>query len=309
MDISDLKTLLLVRNLGGFAAAARVLELNPASVSRKVAEVEAGLGIRVFQRSTRRFSVTEAGEAFLARLSPLLDEFDAALGSAEALSTAPTGTLRLTTSVSFGHEVLLPLLGAFHAAYPGVEVELILTDSNLDLVRERIDLALRLAPAPAGDLISTRILTARYRVVASPEYLGQFGHPQRPEEISGHSTLRFALPGYRDRWLFRDESGSVTEVPVHGWLVVSNALSLRRAALDGLGVTMLADWLVNQSIDDGALIDVFPDLDVTATGFEAGIWALYPSKAFLPQRVRLMIDFIRQAAAARHQSTRIVPET
>ena len=308
MDIADLKTLLLIRSLGSFAAAARVLDLNPASVSRKVAEIEAGLGVRIFQRSTRRFSITEAGEAFLARVAPLLEEFDAALGSVEALSAAPAGTLRMTTSVSFGHEVLLPLLGAFHAAYPGVDVELILTDSNLDLVRERIDLALRLAPAPAGDLISTRILTARYRVVASPDYLTRFGHPQRPEDISGHNTLRFALPGYRDRWLFRDRSGSVAEVPVHGWLVVSNALSLRRAALDGLGVTLLADWLVKQSIDDGTLIDLFPELDVTATGFEAGIWALYPSKAFLPQRVRLMIDFIRQTAATRPQSARIVPE-
>lgn len=299
MDIADLKTLLLVRNLGGFAAAARALGLNPASVSRKVAEIEASLGLRIFQRSTRRFSVTEAGEALLGRISPLLEEFDAALGSAEALASAPGGTLRMTTSVSFGHEVVLPLLSAFHAACSGINVELILTDSNVDLVRDRVDLALRLAPAPAGDLISSRILSARYRVVASPEYLKRFEYPRVPEDLSRHSTLRFALPGFRDRWLFRDVAGSITEVPVHGWLVISNALALRRASLDGLGIAMLADWLVNRNIQDGALVDVFPDFEVTATGFETGIWALYPSKAYLPQRVRLMIDFIRQNVTQR----------
>lgn len=294
MELADLKTLLLIRNLGGFAAAARVLGLNPASVSRKVAEIEASLGLRIFQRSTRRFSVTEAGETFLARLSPLLDEFDAALGSAEALSLAPAGTLRMTTSVSFGHEVVMPLLDGFHATYPGINVELLLTDSNVDLVQDRIDLALRLAPAPAGDLISSRILTARYRVVASPEYLRRFGRPQAPQNLADHNALRFALPGFRDRWLFRDMAGTITEVPVHGWLVISNALSLRRAVKDGMGVAMLADWLVRRDIDEGNLVDVFPTFDVTATGFDAGIWALYPSRVYLPQRVRLMIDLIRQ---------------
>ncbi|MEH7830223.1 LysR family transcriptional regulator [Gemmobacter denitrificans] len=296
MNLDDLKTLLLVRDQGGFAAAARTLDLNPASVSRRVAEIEAGLGLRIFQRSTRRFSVTEAGEAFLTRLAPLLDEFDAALGSAETLSTDPGGTLRMTTSVSFGHEVVMPLLGGFHAAYPGIRVELILSDSNLDLVRDRIDLALRLAPAPAGALISSRILTARYRVVASPAYLQQNPAPARPEDLAHHPALRFPLPGFRDRWMFRDTAGRVTEVPVDGWLICSNALSLRRAALDGLGVALLTDWLVGQSLRDGTLIDLFPQLEVTATGFESGIWALYPTKAYLPQRVRLMIDFIRREA-------------
>lgn len=294
MNLTDLKTLLLVRNLGGFAAAARALDLNPASVSRKVAEIEAGLGLRIFQRSTRRFSVTEAGDAFLTRIAPLLDEFDVALGAAESLAAAPTGTLRMTTSVSFGHEVLLPLLKGFHDAYPGINVDLLLTDANVDLVAERIDLALRLAPAPAGDLISSRILTARHRVVASPDYLARFGQLLVPEALCAHDALRFDLPGYRDRWLFRGKDGAVTEVPVRGWLVISNALSLRRAALDGLGIALLADWLVGQDIRNGTLVDLFPEHEVTATGFEAGIWALYPSKAYLPHRVRLMIDFIRQ---------------
>lgn len=297
MEIDDLKILLLVRNLGGFAAAARALDLNPASVSRKVAEIEARIGLLLFQRSTRRFSVTEAGEAFLNRVGPLLEEFDAALGHAEDLADQPKGILRLTTSVAFGKEVLVPLLPTFHDIYPGIGVELILTDSNVDLVRDRIDLALRLAPAPAGDLISSRLLTARYRVVASPDYVMRCGRPASPPALSKRDTLRFALPGFRDHWLFRDQTGGVTEVPVGGWLVISNALALRKACLNGLGPALLADWLVCQDTMNGNLVDLFPEFEVTATSFDAGVWALYPSRSYLPQRVRVVLDFLREHLA------------
>lgn len=293
MDVDDFKTLLLVRDLGGFAAAARVLDLNPASVSRRIAEIETKLGMRLFQRSTRRFGVTEAGEAFLARIGPLVDELDATLSSVEASAKAPTGNLRLTTSVSFGYEVIMPMLAHFHETYPGISVELILSDANLDLVQERIDLALRLAPAPAGDLVSSRLLTTRYHVVASPQYIARHGAPSKLDDLSKHPTLRFALPGFRDRWIFRDRSGAITEVPVSGWLVISNALALRQAALDGLGPALLASWVVGRSLRDGSLVDLFPDHEVTATDFDAGVWALYPSRSYLPQRVRVMIDFIR----------------
>ncbi len=293
METDDLKILLLVRRHGGFAAAARALGLNPASVSRKVAEIEARIGLRLFQRSTRRFSCTEAGDAFLDRVGPVLEEFEAAFGQAEDLADGPKGTLRLTTSVAFGNEALVPLLPAFHAAYPGIALDLILTDAALDLVRDRIDLALRLAPAPAGDLISSRLLTARYRVVAAPGYLQRHGRPGTPADLAAHGTLRFALPGFRDRWLFRDAAGAIAEVPVGGWLVISNALSLRLACLQGLGPALLADWLVRRDIAAGALTDLFPEFDVTATRFDAGVWALYPSRSYLPQRVRAMLDFLR----------------
>lgn len=297
MDTGDLRTLLLVRDLGGFAPAARALDLNPASVSRRVAEIEAGLGLRIFQRSTRRFNVTEAGEAFLVRLEPLLDDLEGVLGSAYRPQRELGGTLRLTTSVSFGHEVVVPILGDFHSAYPGISVDLILSDVNLDLIGERIDLALRLAPAPAGDLISSRILRVRYHVVASPAYVERRSRPQHPEDLAKAETLRFPLPGYRDRWLFRDRSGAVTEVPVSGWLVISNAQALHRATLHGLGPSLLANWLVGRDLASGALVDLFPDHDVTATSFDSGVWALYPSRAYLPQRVRAMIDFLRARLA------------
>lgn len=293
MDTNDLRTLLLIRDLGGFAPAARALNLNPASISRRVADVEAQLGLRLFQRSTRRFSMTEAGDALLTRVAPLLDELDGVLGSAERPGQSVTGTLRLTTSVSFGNEVVLPILAEFHTAFPTLSIDLVLSDANLDLIGERIDLALRLAPAPAGDLISSRLLTTRYHVVASPEFVARHGQPRQPQDLSALQTVRFPLPGYRDRWLFRDGGAETAEVPVSGWLLISNALAQRRAAMDGLGVALLANWLVTEQLAKGSLVDLFPHHEVTATTFDSGVWALYPSRAYLPQRVRVLIEFLR----------------
>lgn len=298
MEIEALRTVALVAQQGSFAAAARVLNLDPSSVSRTVAGAEAALGLRLFQRTTRSLTVTEEGEVFLRRIVPLLDEFDHAREAAAQAQAAPSGTLRLTASVAFAHVCIVPHLGAFHAKYPDVSVELLPTDANLDIAANGIDIAIRLAAAPKGDLISTRLLATRYRVCAAPAYLERQGPIDTPEELSGHDCLRFALPEFRTRWRFRLGDGAPFDVPVSGHMVIASALSLRRAALDGLGPVLLADWLVGKDIASGRLVDLFPDHDCTATEFDTGAWALYLSRAYLPRKVRVMIDFLRQKLQA-----------
>lgn len=289
----------LVAQQGSFAAAARLLDLDPSSVSRRVANTEAALGLRIFQRSTRTLSVTDEGESYLRRIVPLLDEFEHARELARRSRVEPTGTLRLTASVAFAHECLVPLLGDFNRRYPEVSLELLPTDANLDISASAIDLAVRLAPAPTGDLISTHLATTRYLVCASPAYIDAHGPIEEPKDLSGRDCLRFALPEFRTRWRFRDEAGQVSEVPVSGRMVIANALSLRRAAQDGLGPALLADWLVSEDVREGSLVDLFPDYDCTATEFDTAAWLLYPSRSFLPQKVRVMIDFLRESWAHR----------
>ncbi len=167
MELDALKMIALVARQGSFASAARVLDLDPSSVSRSVANTEAALGLRIFQRSTRALSLTEEGEVYLRRIEPLLDELEHARETARQSSVAPSGTLRLTASVAFAHECLVPLLGDFRRRYPEISIELIPTDATLDIAANSIDLAIRLAPAPKGDLISTRLMTTRYLVCAS----------------------------------------------------------------------------------------------------------------------------------------------
>ena len=293
MDTELLKTVTLVAQQGSFAAAARVLNVDPSSVSRAVANAEAALGLRLFQRTTRSLTVTEEGDIYLRRIEPLLEELDAARETASHAQRAPSGTLKMTASVVFAHECIVPHLAEFHARYPEISVELLPSDANLDIAANGIDLAIRLGAAPTGDLISTRLLTTRYVVCAAPSYLSKHTPIREPEALSAHDCLRFALPEFRTRWRFRRDGCDPFEVPVSGHTIIANALSLRRAALDGLGPALLADWLVGRDLAEGHLVDLFPDHDATATEFETGAWALYPSRAFLPRKVRAMIDFLR----------------
>lgn len=299
MDINALKIAALVAQHGSFAAAARLLDLDPSSVSRSIATTEAALGFRLFQRSTRTLSITEEGQAFLGRITPMLDEFDHAKEAARQSQTSPTGRLKLTASVAFADTCIVPLLGKFHARYPDITVELLPTDANLDIAAEGIDLAIRLAPAPKGDVISTKLMPTRYLVCASPDYLRQHPDLTQPEDLGTHNCLRFALPAFRHRWKLRraqgdlGDVGELDEIPISGNLVIGNALSLRRATLDGLGPALLADWLVAQDIEAGRLLPLFADHDWTATEFETAAWMLYPSRSYLPRKVRVMIDFLR----------------
>ena len=180
------RSLRLLPNRGALRAAARVLSVDPSSVSRTVAAVEADLGLRLFQRSTRSLSVTEEGEAYLTRLVPLLEELDHAQDEARAVSRHPAGTVRLTTSVAFAHTCVVPHLADFMSRYPDISLEILPSDANLDLAANSIDLAIRLAPEPAGDLISTKLIDTRYRVVASPEYLAGSAPLSVPTELQNH---------------------------------------------------------------------------------------------------------------------------
>ena len=292
MDVDALRTVQRVAQHGSFAAAARVTGVDPSSVSRTVAGVEAALGLRLFQRSTRALRLTEAGTVYLGRRGPLLDDLDLARDAAAEIGTATRGLVRLTASVAFGHDVLVPALGALRQELPGITLELILSDQNVDMVAEQVDLAIRLAPAPKGDLVSTRLRSTCYRVVASPDYIAAMGVPDRPEALTTREVLRLTLPEYRTEWQFRGRD-TVT-VPVDGPILISNALALRAAARAGLGPALLADWLVDRDIAAGRMVDLFPVYEVTATTFDTAAWLLYPSRAYLPVKVRAVIDALRR---------------
>lgn len=295
MDTDALRIVALVAQHGSFAAAARIADLDPSSVSRIVAATEEALELRLFQRTTRRLTITEEGRIYLRRLVPLLEELDLAREEAGTARDTPTGTLRLTASVAFAYECIVPHLGAFRLRFPQITVELLPSDANLDIIGEGIDLAIRLAAAPSGDLVSTRLMRTRYRTCAAPGFLEAHGPIEDPRRLADIECIRFALPDFRTRWLFRRPGADVVEIPVGGRLLISNALALRRAAREGLGVGLLPDWLIARDLAEGRLVDLFPGHDCTATSFDTGAFALYPSRAFLPRKVRVAIDFFKEA--------------
>jgi DNA-binding transcriptional LysR family regulator len=242
-------------------------------------------------------TLTEAGDLYLARVEPLIEEMTRAREAAAQVTGAPRGLLRLTASVTFGQVRIVPLLAEFKARYPELALECIFTDANVDLVADRIDLAVRLAPVIEGDLIAAKLMDTRYRVVASPDYLARHPSLRNPQDLSAHRVLLFNIKVFRSRWLFRDMGGREESVPIAGDITLAPAGSLLTAALEGLGPALLPNWLVNDAIGSGTLQDVFPNHAVTATTFDTAAWLVYPSRAYLPNKVRVMADFLREKLA------------
>lgn len=297
MNLEHLNLLTAVARSGSFAAVAKERNSDPSSISRAVADLESELGFRLFQRSTRAMTLTEAGATYLARIEPLLDELAHAREAAAQVNSAPRGLLRLTASVSFGQICIVPLLGAFRARYPDLKVECVFSDSNLNLVAEGIDLAIRLAPTIEGDLVAAKLMDTHYGVYASPAYMAQCPATDEPADLSKHKVLLFNLRAYRTRWLFRDVSdadGSEQSVPIQGDLTLAPAGSLLSAAMAGLGPALLPDWLVSAAVANGSLVQLFPGYAATATSFDTGAWVVYPSRSYLPHKVRAMVDFLRE---------------
>ncbi len=298
MDLNTLKTALRVAELGSFSAVAREADLNHSSVSRAIAALEDRLGLRLFQRTSQTLSLTAEGEHYLRRVAPLVEQMEEARRDARNERMKPRGLLRLTASVAYGTKQIVPHLTALQERAPELKVELILTDGNLDLIAERIDLAVRLAPAPEGDLISARLHSTRYHVVASPEWTKRNGFPDSPDVLGEVSCVRGTLPGHRDTWRFRDQNtGHVNDVAISGPALISNPLAQLEAARTGFGPALLADWLLQEDLNAGRLVDLLPGHDVTATTFETAAWLLYPSRTYLPAKVRVAIDHLRKVGS------------
>lgn len=294
MDLSVLQIFVEVMRHGSFAAVARERNIDPSSVSRTVAGLESELGIRLFQRTTRKLSPTEAGVTYFERVEPLIEEIQEAADIAKDISGNPKGTIRITASVSFGLKCIVPLLSKFEKNYPELTVDLLLTDSVIDLFTERIDVAIRLGQLTDSTLIIQKLMETRYSVCASPDYLKRCGQPQTPNDIEKHNCLLFPLIGFKTRWIFKDKTGNIQEIPVRGNTIISNAIALQQCAISGMGLTLLPHWLIDEDICNCKLVNLFPDYQVTATNFNTAAWLLYPSRAYIPLKVRVFVEELRK---------------
>ena len=294
MEIEVLKIFVEVMRQSSFAAVARERNVDPSSVSRAIAGLERELGIRLFQRTTRKLSPTEAGIIYFQRVEPLIEEMQRAIELATEVSQRPQGTLRVTSSVSFGLKCIVPLLPQFKTIYPDLVIDLWLTDSRLDLVTEKIDLAIRLGQLEDSTLIAQKLMSTKYFICASLDYIRQMGELNYPQDITKHNCLLFPLSGFRTRWIFKDACGKISTVSVNGDTIISNAIGLRDCAIAGMGLALLPHWLVNEDLEAGRLISILPNYDVTATNFAPIAWLVYPSRSYVPLKVKVFIDFLKR---------------
>jgi DNA-binding transcriptional LysR family regulator len=294
MEIATLRTFVEVMRRRSFTSVAHVLDVAPSSISRTIAALESELGVRLFHRTTRNLSPTEAGLAYFDRIEPMVAELERAASVAADSSERPRGLLRVTAIGEFAQINLVPLLPEFSRRFPELRFELVLTDKLLDLVEERIDLAVRLARLAESSLIAHRLCDVVYVVCASPEYLRKRGRPKTPHDLERHECLRYPIPGYSARWRFRKGDGDIFEIPILGRLVANNGAALVQSAAAGMGIILLPRWFMADELRKGSLVELFPDYRATASEFDVAAWMLYPSRSYLPQKVRVFADFLKE---------------
>ena len=294
MQITALTTFADVMKLGSFANAARYRDIDPSSVSRTISGLEEELGFRLFQRNRRKLAPTEAGQSYYEHIRNLIEDLDYAQKTALDLTTEPQGQLRITACTSLGQRVIAPLLSKFMDRYPALSLELILTDSQVDLVADQIDLGIRFGPKPEGEISATKLAPRKFQICASPSYLQRAGGLMHPKDLSDRDCVLFPLPGYRTHWLFRDADGQAFEVPVNGRLLVSHGLTMTQCALAGLGPTLLPDWLCKPELEAGDLVDLFPEFECAANQFDTAAWMVHPSRRYVPNKVEAFMQFLRE---------------
>lgn len=293
-----LRTLLVVAESGGFTAAAHELGKTTSSVMRLMDGLEASLGTSLLTRTTRNVALTDAGVTYVEQVRQVLADLTGADDSVIDSGIDPMGSLRVSVSATYSRLHIAPHIATFLKHNPRVNLELVVSDSHLDLVSERLDLALRVG-VPTADprLIVKRLRQSDRFVVASPEYLLRKGHPREPSNLLEHECLRFSYkPSNRQKWVFR-YPGKTESVDVSGQLLANNLDMLVGAALGGHGVALLPQWLVGTSVREGLLTNLFTDAQVTPEGGDAFVYATYLPNRRYSRKVQAFIDFAERAIA------------
>ncbi|MDE1149074.1 MAG: LysR family transcriptional regulator [Azospirillaceae bacterium] len=276
---------------GGFAKAADALNTSPANVTRYVGELEAHLGSRLLNRTSRRLSLTEAGQALFERAQTILEEVAEAEAMASATALKPRGRLRVNAPLSFGILHLAPLWPRFMALYPDVALDVSLTDRVVDLVEEGFDLGIRISRGGSPTYAARKLATSRNVLCASPDYIARHGMPRVPADMADHVRVAYSYSGVPDDWVLLDGNGRPATVRIPIRLVTNNGDTARAAALAGQGIIWQPTFLIGQDLRAGRLVPVMTDYRVP----DIDILAVYPSRRHVSAKVRVLIDFLAEA--------------
>ncbi|ULR45395.1 LysR family transcriptional regulator [Rhizobium sp. K102] len=284
----EMEVFVSVVERGGFSAAATVRRMTPSAVSKLVARLEARLGVRLVNRSTRRLQLTPEGCAFYERSIAILADIAEAERQASSGEEA-AGRIRINTSGSFGNHVLAPLVPAFMALHPAVTLEIAHTDKVIDLMEERADVAVRAGPLKSSSLIARKLGATGKIIVASPGYLRRHGEPRTVADLRRHCRIGFSYARAIEGWPIR-ESGETVTIPITPGIQVADGEAMRHLALSGAGLARLAAFTVRADIEAGRLV---PVLEEANPGDLEEFYALYIGQGGpLPARVRALLDFL-----------------
>jgi len=286
MDLADVSLFRTIVRVGSLSAAARHTGIAPMVVSRRLAALEAQLGARLFNRTTRSLSLTPEGEAFLPHAIALIEARDAALESVSSAGTGLSGVLKITSPNVIGHSVVVPVVADLVADNPALKVNLTLSDLVVDIASTGLDVAIRVAMMKPSDMIATKLADNPYVMCASPAYIARFGVPTTLIELVSHPCIKLHA---MDTWpLIRE--GQIDHVRIDGPFAANTVDAVRAAALAGIGIAMMTYWDVHEQFASGELKEVFLE---DARPSELGIWAVYLSRSHLPARVKALVEALR----------------
>ncbi len=284
-NLGDLEVFVRVIAAGSMSTAARDLGLSPAVVSKRIKRLEDRLGTRLLQRTTRQISLTEAGQGFHERVIAVLAGLEEAEAYASGRSSEVTGTLKISAPTSFGRLHIAPHLKRFMDAHPDLTIHLVLSDEFTDIVGGGFDLAIRIAELMDSTLVARRLAPVRRILCASPDYIRTHGMPETIEELKRHHCL----PAHNyDAWKLEGPQGPLSLRP-DGMLITNSSEVIREAVIAGLGIALRSTWDIGPELKSGRLVQVLPAFEGARS---VTLSAVYPSRQFLPAKVRLFIDYL-----------------
>jgi DNA-binding transcriptional LysR family regulator len=288
--LAEMEAFVHVVDQGGFTDAARKLGVSKSAISKHVASLESRLAVRLLNRTTRRVSPTEIGLVYYDRAKTVLKDATEADDLVTAMQAEPRGALRISAPVSFGIAHLSSAVADFLAAYPEVEIHLVLDDRFVEIVAEGFDLAIRIGNLTDSSLRARRLAESGAHLVAAPAYLARAGTPAGVEDLGAHQLLHYSNLSTGNAWKLRGPGGQERQIRVGGRLTANNGDSLRRAAEAGLGIALQPAFILGDALRTGRLVEVLPDCRPEPLG----IYALYPPGRFTQPKLRVFIDFLAE---------------
>lgn len=289
-DFEALAIFAKVVELQSFAAAATELTLSKATVSKAVSRLEDRLGARLFNRTSRRLALTDAGRTLAIKATQLLADGEALENEALAQSSSPRGLVRLAAPMTYGTGTIAPLLPEFLARYPDVSIDLNLSDATVDLIGEGYDAAIRIASLPDSSLIARRLCSVKRHVVAAPSYFARYGRPTHPSDLAQHKCFGYTYLTTPGVWHFTNDAGELVSVRPSGPLHVNNGEAVMPALIAGLGIGGLPDFIVGEAIARGELETVLDDWSQTLSG----VYLVTPPGGPRPARVEVLLNFLAE---------------
>ena len=287
-DWSGVSEFVAVAETESFTAAGKRLGISTAQVSRQISALEERLSAKLFYRTTRKVSVTEVGGIYYQHCRQVMDGLADAERAITNLQSTPKGKLKITAPITYGERSVAPLVNDFVTQYPELEVQLVLSNQQIDLIDEGFDLAIRLGQLGDSTMIGKRLATRKQYVCAAPEYLSAFGAPHTLSELDRHNCLSGTL----DYWRFQ-EKGKARNIRVKGNFSCNSGPVLVDAALKGMGIVQLPDYYVQEHINQGQLIELLPNYREP----DDAVWALYPQNRHLSPKVRMLVDYLAKELA------------